>query len=174
MAQVNLSWSVSPKLIAAEFGTLRRQLVDDLRSRIEALGDMAAERANDLTPRSDGPGPHIADGWEAREIDSPGALIAVEVSNYDERANEPIELEDGRTTTLLHILEYGSQAHEIRPKDAKALRFEVDGETVFTKLVHHPGTKPYAMFGITVTETGVLFRRTIDAYRRFLLLRKGV
>lgn len=36
----------------------------------------------------------------------------------------------------------GTRPHVIRPKKAQALRFTVQGHTVFAKVVHHPGTKP--------------------------------
>ena len=35
----------------------------------------------------------------------------------------------------------GSRPHIIRPRRAKALRFEVGGRTVFARMVRHPGTK---------------------------------
>lgn len=35
----------------------------------------------------------------------------------------------------------GTRPHLIRPRRAKALRFDVDGTTVFAKLVRHPGTR---------------------------------
>ncbi|AQT78325.1 hypothetical protein B1R94_02345 [Mycolicibacterium litorale] len=35
----------------------------------------------------------------------------------------------------------GSRAHVIRPRTAKALRFEIGGRTVFAKMVRHPGVK---------------------------------
>ena len=38
--------------------------------------------------------------------------------------------------------EYGSGPHLITPNDADALRFEADGEEVFTQRVEHPGTSP--------------------------------
>lgn len=41
------------------------------------------------------------------------------------------------------ILEKGSKPHVIVPKRAKVLRFEVGGQTVWTRRVSHPGTKPY-------------------------------
>jgi hypothetical protein len=40
------------------------------------------------------------------------------------------------------IIEFGSAAHFILPRTAKVLRFEIDGEVVFAKYVHHPGTAP--------------------------------
>jgi hypothetical protein len=36
----------------------------------------------------------------------------------------------------------GTRPHLIRPRRARALRFEVGGDVVFTKLVRHPGTRP--------------------------------
>ncbi len=36
----------------------------------------------------------------------------------------------------------GTAPHEIRPVRASCLAFEVAGETVFARLVRHPGTKP--------------------------------
>jgi HK97 gp10 family phage protein len=39
-------------------------------------------------------------------------------------------------------VEFGTRPHPILPKRAKALRFEVDGEVVFARRVHHPGTQP--------------------------------
>ncbi len=39
----------------------------------------------------------------------------------------------------------GTAPHEIRPKKAKALRFMIGNRVVFSRVVHHPGTKanPY-------------------------------
>lgn len=41
---------------------------------------------------------------------------------------------------LLH--HEGTRPHEIRPRRAKLLAFEVDGQVVFATVVHHPGTAP--------------------------------
>ncbi|MET8866532.1 hypothetical protein ABZW11_26640 [Nonomuraea sp. NPDC004580] len=43
------------------------------------------------------------------------------------------------------FMEVGTRAHIIRPKRPDGwLRFMVDGRVVFAKVVHHPGTRPYA------------------------------
>ena len=39
-------------------------------------------------------------------------------------------------------IEYGTKTHEITPINKKALAFQSNGETVFAKKVHHPGTQP--------------------------------
>lgn len=48
----------------------------------------------------------------------------------------------GTFSPVGRFLEEGTRPHIIRPVRAKALRFEVDGEVVFARLVHHPGTSP--------------------------------
>jgi len=40
------------------------------------------------------------------------------------------------------ILDQGSKAHIIRPKEKEFLAFEIDGDWIFTKMVKHPGTRP--------------------------------
>ncbi|MEV6565863.1 hypothetical protein [Streptomyces kronopolitis] len=42
---------------------------------------------------------------------------------------------------------YGTRPHVIRPRRAKALRFDSGGRTVFAAVVHHPGTKPNDFLG---------------------------
>ena len=40
------------------------------------------------------------------------------------------------------FVQEGTRAHDIRPKRAKALRFQAGGQTRFAKSVRHPGTSP--------------------------------
>ena len=57
---------------------------------------------------------------------------------------QPARTEEGDFYGL--YVREGTAPHEIRPKRAKALRWtEPSGEVVFSRLVHHPGTKanPY-------------------------------
>jgi len=45
-------------------------------------------------------------------------------------------------------VEFGTDAHVIRPKDRKALRFPVAGGAGFgfAKIINHPGSKPHPFF----------------------------
>lgn len=45
----------------------------------------------------------------------------------------------GPTVPYAPFVEFGVVAHEIVPVKAQALRFQIDGETVFAKRVLHPG-----------------------------------
>jgi len=46
------------------------------------------------------------------------------------------------TAPYAPFIELGTKPHIIAAERAKALRFWVDGEVVYAKTVHHPGTKP--------------------------------
>lgn len=48
-------------------------------------------------------------------------------------------LADNKIAMMHH---QGTRAHIITPKIAQTLRFPSRGRMVYTKLVHHPGTKP--------------------------------
>ncbi len=41
-----------------------------------------------------------------------------------------------------HLVREGTRPHIIRPKNAKALRFQIGNKIVFAKQVRHPGTQP--------------------------------
>ena len=40
------------------------------------------------------------------------------------------------------VLDQGSKPHIIKAKNAPLLAFQIDDKWIFTKMVHHPGTKP--------------------------------
>ncbi|MEM2003164.1 MAG: HK97 gp10 family phage protein [Nitrososphaerota archaeon] len=46
----------------------------------------------------------------------------------------------GSKAEYASFVEFGTRPHVIYPRRARALRFEVDGEVVFARRVHHPGT----------------------------------
>ena len=62
----------------------------------------------------------------------------------------------------------GTAPHIIRPVNASCLAFQgsMTGGMVFTKLVHHPGTKPNPFIAKTATETrdeaGRIAKRVLD------------
>lgn len=71
---------------------------------------------------SEGPGPHLRDTLVKR-LEPPNVRL---VAQHPRAA----------------IHHDGTRPHEIRPKKAKVLVFNVGGRTVFTQKVRHPGTKP--------------------------------
>lgn len=54
---------------------------------------------------------------------------------------------DGREKEVT-FLEFGTRPHVILPK-GEALKFEIEGETIFAKSVFHPGTKPLGFVRLT-------------------------
>ncbi len=57
-----------------------------------------------------------------------------------EQGNDYVALDD--TAPYAPFVVKGTAPHEIRPVTAQALCFQISGETVFAKLVRHPGTSP--------------------------------
>lgn len=47
---------------------------------------------------------------------------------------------------------YGTRPHIIRPRRARALRFEVGGRVVYAAYVRHPGTRPNDFLGRALRE----------------------
>lgn len=124
-------------------------------------------------------GKHIADGWTLRTIGG-NAKSRTPVMGviYNEMTHRPTgEIKPGaflttasgsqRKYTLLHVLEYGSRPHTIRPVNARVLHFYLDdGTEVFTpNPIAHPGTKPYGMVRITRAWLRTAFRRHNEYYR---------
>jgi hypothetical protein len=66
------------------------------------------------------------------------------------------------------FVELGTRPHLIRPVNASVLAFQsgTSGNMVFTKLVHHPGTKPNPFVAKTAMETrdeaGNIAKRVLD------------
>lgn len=61
------------------------------------------------------------------------------------------------------FLEYGTRAHKIRPKRAKALRFTGrSGQPVFAREVNHPGTKADPFMGPAVFGNAGRFERIYE------------
>ena len=51
------------------------------------------------------------------------------------------------------FLEYGTRPHVIRPKRARALRFEVDGKIVYARYAMHPGTHPRRIMAKAISDS---------------------
>lgn len=69
---------------------------------------------------------------------------------------------DGKSYNLGWLLETGTRPHIIRPVNASALRFEVDGKEVFAKEVNHPGTIAYNNYRIAKNNAKSQYRERIN------------
>ena len=106
----------------------RRQVKETLDSLIEN------------TPVSKGQGEHLATNWMAREEAASGPLQIIMYNALKSKEH------------VLRYLEYGTKPHDIRPKNKKWLSFVWKGNKCFAKIVHHPGTRSYAMINTAKSE----------------------
>jgi hypothetical protein len=158
----------------------------------EAIGIMeeGVKKVSELTPRSDGPGPHLADAWTLHVIGGKrksmvaGPLMVIYNSQLMKRTGEFLKKAylkvKGKKTdyTLLHILEYGSKAHVIEPWKAEYLVFKVKNslfkrimgkgaeQWVKTKQVHHPGTRAYGMVRLTMAWLQKRFKKFVKVWEK--------
>lgn len=86
--------------------------------RLRRRTERVADRARQLAPGS--MGRYITTDIQR----GPGGLSGVVISRHP---------------ATVYVVN-GTRPHIIRPRRAKALRFQMDGRTVFAKIVHHPGT----------------------------------
>lgn len=70
----------------------------------------------------------------------------------------PTKLEVGSDSPYAMVLEKGSRPHQIVPRRAKVLAFEVGGRMVFSRYVRHPGTKAYHIVEDGVKRAGTRLR----------------
>lgn len=81
-----------------------------------------------------------------QETQSAAPLVTGNLRNTHE-VSPPIDLGDVVSTTLSAEAPYagavatGARAHEIRPRQAAALRFIMNGRVVFARVVQHPGNQ---------------------------------
>lgn len=110
--EVRLNQGALRRLLRSRSGAARRKLEERTR-RVASI-------AEDRAPGS--MGDYVS--WEV--VEGPGGLQGVV------RCDHP---------AVRFVLD-GTRPHLIRPRRARALRFEVGGRVVFSKLVRHPGTRP--------------------------------
>ena len=162
MAKPLFKWEPSAFAVANIIG----QLPNDIRQvTIAGINNIAKGAVSDLQANT--PGKDLPKAGTSELTETP-AQYKQTVTNKDERAYKKVTLRDGNQTNLVEMLEYGTRPHEITPKKAKALRFVVDGRTVYAKSVEHPGTRPYGMVRIATIKAAVKMAKLQKAVSRLL------
>jgi hypothetical protein len=69
-------------------------------------------------------------------------LLAASIVATEQVVGNEIFFEVFATVPYAGIVSKGSRPHEIRPRNAQVLRFQVGSTTIYARVVHHPGTKP--------------------------------
>ena len=107
------------------------RIISNAYDELIDLGDTAYSQIKEDTPKKTG---KLAREWELNKTEKgkaieSGLLWKVTNPNQD----------------VLHFLEYGTKPHIIVPKnEGGVLVFNIDQQTIFSKIVRHPGTKPLA------------------------------
>lgn len=98
---------------------------------LRARGGIARRRLERRTDR-------VADAARAEAPGSMGRYISSRVDETPQGLQGVVICDHPKVRLVLD----GTRPHLIRPRRARALRFTVGGDVVFSKLVRHPGTRP--------------------------------
>ena len=66
-----------------------------------------------------------------------------------------------KSYNLGYLLEHGTMPHDIYPVDSNYLVFEIDGKTIFTKHVFHPGTTAQPHYRLALEKNRKLYKDNI-------------
>jgi hypothetical protein len=86
--------------------------------------------------------------FEIDGLDAAREVLDREQRRFDETPSKVV----GTGVEYAVYIEFGTAPHTITPNNAEVLRFEVDGEEVYTQRVEHPGTDPRPFLRPTVAE----------------------
>lgn len=155
---------------------MRKSIMDEFEAGIGALMYQALTDVTSKTPVDTG---KLRDGWylkriggnEKSRVQYRPVLYVIWNKTTHGPDGEPLKkaLLDGKDYTLLEVMEYGSSAHVIVPKNKKFLTFKIDGRIIRTDRVDHPGTKPYAMMRLANDKLNARIARYVIDFQKHLI-----
>lgn len=133
-------------------GELAERVAEEARTRAPKNKSIEYKKGKDSIPKRRGPnkkgatdsGP-ISDNIEA--VESPNVRFSYLVISY---------------AWYSHLVEFGTEEHDIFPKKKKALRYPIsESETIIRGSVHHPGIKNHVPFLRPAADKAETFLREI-------------
>lgn len=110
------------------------------REKVRSLVEQQAQRLKQYAIEEAPVGAHSGGGTGEKPL---AETIYVRAAPSTKRS----EFIVGSTSPKAAWVTHGTPAHIIVPTRAKVLRFEINGEVIWTTIVHHPGTKPNDFLG---------------------------
>lgn len=129
--------NISDAVLRARMAALYNEVIPYIKTSQRQLARWALDRVKEYTPISKSPygsSSTIRDAWTMAEPDEQDPVAVFTIHNIYRRMD------------VVEFFEYGTRPHIIRPVRARALHFMTyEGDEVWSKLVHHPGTPAYHM-----------------------------
>jgi hypothetical protein len=113
-----------------------------------SLGEEVLAMLRATTPRSKKAGVHLADRWKMQVGYMEGRIKKISFPNTAKHAY------------VLKFLEKGTKPHMIYGNPV--LAFEIDGKTIFSRYVHHPGTHALNI----IANAGALIKKRFGEIKR--------
>ena len=125
--------------LAKHFENIEKDIQNVIIKAQRETAEMVCEDARMLAP------------WKTREYEKSIHVTDTEVHGNIISTSIVTEAtvtakKNGNEYNLGKLLEEGTDPHIIEPIDSSVLHFQIDGEDIFAKLVHHPGFAPIPHF----------------------------
>ncbi len=150
---IQMKWTVDYEVFRARMGALYNKVIPRMRVSQRKIARWALDTVKIHTPKQHDGSTTIRDFWvmDGPAADSRDRVVEFVIHNLYPNPD------------VIRFFEEGTKPHEIRPKTAKFLHFTTyEGDEIFTKLVHHPGTPAYLMVLQTRSELLVKIEQYIQ------------
>lgn len=131
--------------------TVQIKGLKELRNRLEAIDDLGP-LMRDLALSA------VAEQKRLSPVKTGNLRRSINVGRITDRTAETIARAE-----YASYVEYGTKAHEIRPRNRRVLRFKVGNRYVYARKVRHPGTRaqPFMIPGAQKAVSGVALQERI-------------
>ena len=136
-----------------------KKLVNNLINAQQETAKIVCEDVKRLAPKDTG---RYAESIKTSKTERIGNKIKTEI--YTDATVSTVK---GREYNLGYLLETGTSPHLIEPVMASVLHFKINGEDIFAKRVHHPGTIAQPHFRLGLQMNRLVYKQKInEAIRR--------
>ena len=127
------------------------------RKLIKAQEITAQQIVSDAINYAPGTGGY-ASSIHAKPTKSDGITITTDIVTD---VMTPVAKSSGKSYNLGFLLENGTKPHIIEPIDANVLHFQINGEDIFARIVHHPGFRAMPHFTPALNKNKRLYKEEI-------------
>lgn len=133
---------------------LNLNLEKELKVALEKTANKIEKDARSLAPGTGG----YKSSIHKTSIKGNGSELSISVVT---NVMTPVAKSNGKNYNLGFLLENGTKPHIILPIDANVLHFQINGEDIFARIVHHPGFTAREHFKPALNKSKNLQKREI-------------
>ena len=145
--------------LSEKLDKFEKSLIRNLMEAQQETAKIVCEDVKRLAPKDTG---RYAESIKVGKTEQIGNKIKTEIYT-----DATVSTAKGKEYNLGFLLETGTSPHLIEPVMANVLHFKINGEDIFAKRVHHPGTVAQPHFRLGLQMNRLVYKQKInEAIRR--------